>query len=199
MRVLIGDKPQGELTAKQEANVSSVRKEERVEGTVLSPDEATQGYLGQTRLLYLIMAGSTVVLTLGLCLLADQQDQAMIFAAAIGCDLALALFLVFLLRRRARIWRDKLPQRAAGLPTIGTTIVVDAPGLVIAGRTFPWPALRIDQVDLAGFSSERRTIYFIERLALAAGGDTIVLDAMMIGKGRLIVGNVWRRMRPVAP
>lgn len=198
MRVLIADKPQGELTAKQEGNISSVRKEERVEGTVLSPEEATQAYLGQTRLLYVIMAGSTVVLTFGLCLLADAQDQTMIFAAAIGCDLALALFLVFLLRRRARIWKDKLPQRSVGLPMTGTRIVVDTAGLVVGGRTFPWPSLRIDQVDLAEFSSERRSVYFIERLALAAGSEAIVLDAMMIAKGRLIVGNVWRRMRPSA-
>lgn len=198
MRVLVGDTPQGELTAKQEGNISSVRKEERAEGTVLSADEATQAYLGQTKVLYMILGGITLAATFGLSLLADPPDQAMIFAVAIGCNLALALFLVFLLRRRSGVWSGKLPQRMAGLPPVGTRIVVDAPGLVVGGRTFPWSSLRIDQVDLAQFTSESRSVYFIERLALAAGAEAIVLDAMMIAKGRLIVGNVWRRMRPAA-
>lgn len=198
MRVLIGDKPSGELTATQEGNISSVRKVERAEGAVLSVDEATQAHIGQTKMLFMVLVGITLVLTLGVSWLADPQDQAMIFACAIGSTLALALFLVFLLRRRISAWNAKLPQRGTGLPTIGTKIVVDTGGLVIGGRTYPWPSLRIDQVDLAEFSSERSTVYFIERLALAAGGEAIVLDAMMIAKGRLIVGNVWRRIRPAA-
>ena len=198
MRVLIGDKLQGPLTAAQEGDVSSVRNAERVEGNVLSAEAATAAYLGQTKLIYMILGGSTVVLTLGLCLLADQQDQMMIFAAAIGCDLALGLFLIFLLRRRGKAWKARLPQRAAGLPPVGTTIAVDTAGLVIGGRTFPWPSLRIDEVELAEFTSERRSVYFIERLLLGAGSEAIALDAAMIGKGRLVVGNVWRRMRPPA-
>lgn len=196
MRVLIGGKPQSALTAEQEGNVRPVRKEERVEGTALSADEATRAYIGQTKLLYMILGGITLVLSLGVSLLADPQDRAMILALALGSTLVLALFLAFLLRRRVRAWKARLAQRGAGLPPSGTPIVVDAVGLGIAGRTHPWPALRIDQVDLAEFAGEKSTVYLIESLSLAAGSETIVVDAAMITKGRLIVGNVWRRMRP---
>ena len=198
MRVLIGDKPQGELTAMQAGGINPVRKEERVEGTVLSADEATRAHIGRTKLLFMILGGIALVVTPGVSLLADPQDQAMILALAIGSSLVAVLVLAFLLCRRVRVWNARLAQHGAGLPPSDTPIVVDSAGLGIAGRTYPWPALRIDQVDLAESSREQGTVYFIECLSLAAGSETIVLDVAMIANGRLIVGNVWRRMRPTA-
>ena len=78
---------------------------------------------------------------------------------------------------------------------------MDAAGLGIAGRTIPWPALRIDQVELNEVRGRQQlVIYFIERLWLATASEAIVLDSVMIAKGRLLMGNAWLRMRsqPIA-
>ncbi len=198
MRVLIGDKLSNSLTPEQEFNISSVRRSERVEGTILSPDQATGAYLSQVKWVFTGLAGFVLVVSLGLSLLADPRDQAMTFGGALVVNLALILFFILLLRRRRRIWNDRLPARASGLPSVGTTIVVDAAGLSLGDRTIPWPALSIDQVELNEVRGRQRlVVYFIERLWLATASEAIVLDSVMIAKGRLLMGNAWLRLRPL--
>ena len=37
-------------------------------------------------------------------------------------------------------------------------------------------------------------MYIIERLSLASPSGPVVLDTEMMGSGRLIVDNIWRRL-----
>ena len=196
MRVLIGNKLQDAFTPEQEGYISSVRQEERVEGAILTPEAATAAYISQTKWLFIILGGISVAASFGMTLLADPPDQAVVFGGAVSINFALALVLTWMLRRRVRIWNEKLGPRASGLPPVGSKIVADAEGLVAGGRAIPWPTLRIDQVELAEFTTRRVTVYFIERLSLADAVGPVVLDAAMVEKGRLIVGDVWRRLHP---
>ncbi len=197
MRVLIRDELHDNLTPEVERSVSSVRKTERVEGAVLSPDDATRFYLSQTKRIFMSLAAIVLVLSLGLALLADPHDWAITIGCAIATNVALALVFVIMLRRRGRIWNATLSAHASGLPPVGTAIVVDGPGLSLGGRTIPWSALRIDQVDFNEVRGNRYAVaYFIERLSLATATDVVVLDAAMIAKGRLLIGNAWVRLRP---
>jgi hypothetical protein len=82
------------------------------------------------------------------------------------------------------------------LAAAGSAISVDAVGLGIAGQIFPWPALGIDQVEFARFGNRHLDVFMIERLLLTAPTGRVVLDPVMMQNGRVIVDNVWRRLRP---
>jgi hypothetical protein len=195
MRVRIGDKLAATFPPEQEKAINPYRVQDRVEGVVLSKEAATDAYIRQTKWLYAILCGLALALTLGAGLLAAAVDRAMTYSVIVAANLLLALALHLLLRRRVGQWNATLDARVAGLPAVGTTIVADGAGLTVGTKTHPWPSIEIEQVDLAQFTQQRSTVYFVERLLLAAGAERIALDVGMIGNGRLIVGNSWRRLR----
>jgi hypothetical protein len=195
MRVVIGGKLSPDLTPKQEAAINPYRQEARVTGAVMSEDEASAAYIGETRQLYAILAGIVMVVTLAVGLLAEPGDEVTVYSFIVAANLLLWLFLFLLLRRRISAWNAALGGRGSGLAPKGTTIVVDDKGIEVGGKLHAWPSLRIDQVDLADHTARAVPLYLIERLSLATASDVVVLDAMMIGNGRLIVGNAWRRLR----
>jgi hypothetical protein len=196
MRVLIGGEPHEALTVAQEGYIRLSRKENSVQGSILSADEATQAYIGSTKWLFIILNGLALILGLGVAALADAPDQPMLLGSVIVVNVLLAMFFFFLLRHRANAWNAKLAARVAGLPGTGSAISLDAAGLGIAGQIFPWMTLGIDQVELADFTSHNTSVYTIERLSLAAATGRVVLDPAMMKNGLLIVDNVWRRLRP---
>jgi len=196
MRVLVDDKPHDPLTPAQERDIGLSRAQELAEGSMLSAEEATRSYISQTKWLFVIMGGLCLLLTGGLGLLADPIDQAMIYGAVVVANLSLAAFLFFLLRRRARVWNDRMGLRLLGLAPAGSRIGFDATGLSVGDRALPWEALQIRQVDLAEFTARRATMYRIDRLSLDSPSGTVVLDPAMMRNGRLMVDNIWRRLRP---
>jgi hypothetical protein len=193
-RVVIGGKLAPELTPAQTAAISPYRREARVAGKVMAEDEAAAAYLAETRQLFALLAGVVLVLSLAVGLLAPPGEEATTYSFIVAANLLLWLFLFFLLRRRISAWNAAAGGRGSGLPPRGSLVVVADKGLEVAGRLHPWPALRIDQVDLADHSARGVPRYLIERLSLATASEVVVLDAMMIGNGRLIVGNTWRRL-----
>jgi hypothetical protein len=195
MRVVVGGKLGPELTPAQAAAINPYRREARVVGKVMSEAEAADAYIGETRQLYAILAAVVLVLSLAIGLLAPPGEEATTYSFIVAANLLLWLFLFFLLRRRISAWNAAAGGRGLGLPPQGSLVVVDDKGLEVAGKLHAWPALRIDQVDLADHRARGVPHYLIERLSLATASEVVVLDAMMIGNGRLIVGNTWRRLR----
>jgi hypothetical protein len=109
----------------------------------------------------------------------------------------LATFILLLLRHRIRVWNRALDRRLAGLAPAGTTIGIDAKGPSLAGETFTWPSLAIEQVEITHFSSgpdQVDPVYVIDRLSLVASTHVIVLDKPMMRNGPQIVDNNWRRL-----
>ena len=166
---------------------------------MLSPDDATAAYISQTKWLFFIMGGLCLFVTSGVALLAEPSDRALTFGGAVVANLALAAFLFIVLRRRTAIWRSKLGLRMIGLMPAGSQAGFDDSGLRIGDRVLPWASLSIDQVELAEFTSQRTTVYTIERLLVDGPSGRIVLDPAMMRNGRLIVDNVWRQLRAAVP
>ena len=195
MRIVIGGKLSPDLTPKQLAAINPYRPAARLSGKVMSEDVASAAFVGETRQLYAILAAIVFVLTLAVGLLAAPGDEIVVYSFIVSANILLWLFLFFLLRRRVSAWTAAAGGRGLGLPPEGTIVTVDDKGLEVGGKLLAWPALRIDQVNLADYTSRGNPYYLIERLSLATASEVVVLDAMMIGNGRPIVGNAWRRLR----
>ena len=195
MRILVDGKALAELSAEQEKDVRRFRAEESVQGEVLSADEATTAYGGQTRLVLTILWGAAAVVAAVIASLAEPADQAIVLPAAALIIAALGAFFAFMLWRRRRDWRRDLPRRLEGMAPAGSPIRVDATGVTVAGRTMPWQTLAIDQVEFSRYGTRRAIILTLERLTLAGPEGRVVLDPVLMRNGHLIVGNAWRRMR----
>jgi hypothetical protein len=196
MRVLINDKPHDPLTPKQERMLSLARAQDSAESAVLSAEEATRGYIRPIKRLFVIAGVFFALIACSVALLAEPADRAVIYGFAIVAGLSVAAALFLALRRRARIWNDRMGLRQLGLPPAGSGIGFDATGLSVGDRTLPWSLLQIHQVDFAEFTSRYASMYRIERLALAASSGPVVLDAEMMRNGRVFVDNIWRRLHP---
>lgn len=196
MRVLINDKPHDPLTPAQQRMLSLARVQDSAESSVLSAEEATRGYIRPIKQLFVVAGVFFVLIACGAALVAEPSDRAAVYGFVIVASLAVAVALFLALRRRARIWSERMGLRRLGLPPAGSRIGFDAAGLSIGDRTLPWSLLQIHQVDFAEFTSRYASMYRIERLSLAASSDPVVLDAEMMRNGRVFVDNIWRRLQP---
>jgi hypothetical protein len=202
MRILINDKPVDALTPRQEKSFMLSRAEPEVKATVLTPAEATETYIAQTKCWLMILGGIAIVLMLAIAiagLIGDPMDGTFIAVGVLVIGGAFVLFMYLLLGRRVRTWHRKLQHRSEGLPPAGTAIFLDAKGLSVGAEIFAWPQLAIDQVELTRGSvtsgDQTSTIYIVERPSLTAGAKTIVLDRTMLQNGLLLVDNAWRKVR----
>lgn len=195
MRVVVDGKPQAELMAEQEAGIRAMRRADAVNGTVLSAEQATAAYVTQQKTLLVILGAIALVLTTSLSLLVGPDEQESVLAAIFLANLSLWVFFYFVLRRRRAVWKAALGLRASGLPAAGTRLRIDGAGLSLDGRLIELPSLRIDQVELSEHRARGVSIFLIERLSLATASEVVVLDSAMIDGGRLLTGNVWRRLR----
>jgi len=64
MRILINGKPVDALTPRQEKSFRLSRADAEVKATVLTPAEATQAYVAETKRWFLILGGLAVVVLL---------------------------------------------------------------------------------------------------------------------------------------
>jgi len=116
--------------------------------------------------------------------------------------ITVVLILSLGLRYRVRVFTRKIAHRLEGLMPVGTVLAIDGAGLSVGPETFAWPTLAIDTIELSTGSlpsgDTSTDIMIVERLAVAAGPKTFMLDRAMIENGMLLVDNVWRRLRPAA-
>src|SRR5947207_14655844 len=106
MRILIDDKPVDGLTAKRERSLMLGKVQDSVKGTVLTPAEATETYIRQTRRWFVLMAAIAIA---GIS--SDPREGAFIAVGALVVGGALLLFMVLLLRHRVRNWNRKIAHR----------------------------------------------------------------------------------------
>ena len=205
MRILIDDKPVDGLTPKQEKTFFLSKVQEAVKGRVLAPDEATQVFIRQTKQWFTIMGAIAGVLMLLVVIggvVGEPKSAAYIIAFAIVVVAALALIMNLNRRHRVKVFTAKMAHRIEGLMPVGTVLAIDGAGLSIGPETFAWPMLAIDTVELSSSSmpsgDTSTDIMIVERLSIAAGPKTYMLDRAMIENGMLLVDNVWRRLRPAA-
>jgi hypothetical protein len=205
MRVLVDDKPVDALTPKQERTFFLSKVQEEVKGRILTPIEATEVFIAQTRQWYMIFGSIGLVLMVGVVIagVIGEPNSALIFilfaALLFG---ALVLLLVLMLRHRVRVFSGRLAHRSEGLMPVGTVLAIDGKGLSIGPEMFAWPMLVIDTVELSSGSlpsgDTTTPIMIVERLAVSAGGKVFMLDRAMTQNGMLLVDNVWRRLRAAA-
>jgi hypothetical protein len=199
MRVVIDGKPHDPLTPVQEKEINLFRDQPVVEGVVLSADEATRLYVRGVKRTFAVMTALVLVLSIGIALVADPADRAIVFGWVGICVAALALFYFISLRRRMSKWQADLERRRTSLAAEGSVVRVDASGLAVSGISFAWSALAIDTVEFRRISSKRLTLYMFERLLIANPAGAIALDVAMIRNGHFIVGTAWRRLRAAHP
>jgi hypothetical protein len=206
MRILIDDKPVEALTRKQEKTFFLAKVQEAVKGRILTPAEATEVFITQTKRWYMIVGGIGLVLMVGVVIAGVfGEPNSAVFFILFGLVIigALVLFMNLMLRHRVKVFTRKMTHRLEGLMPVGTVLAIDSVGLSVGPDTFAWPVLAIDGVELTTGSlpsgDTTTDITIVERLSVAAGPKTFMLDRAMIENGTLLVDNVWRRLRAAAP
>ena len=205
MRILIDDKPVDGLTPKQEKTFFLSKVQEAVKGRILTPAEATQTFIRQTKQWFMIASAIGGVLMLVVVIggiVGEPNSAGFIILFAIVMVIAVVLILSLGLRYRVKVFTRRIAHRLEGLMPVGTVLAIDGAGLSVGSETFAWPTLAIDTIELSTGSlpagDTSTDIMIVERLALAAGPKTFMLDRAMTENGMLLVDNVWRRLRPAA-
>jgi hypothetical protein len=201
VRILVNGNPVDALTPRLENSLVLARTQETVTGAVMTPAEATEAYVGQTRRRFTLLGAIALVLMLAIAvvgIVADPIDGGVVALGVVIVGGALLLFMVLMLRRRVRGWNARLAHRGQGLTPAGTAIGLDAAGVTIGAQSFGWPSLRIEQIELTSGNlpsdDTSEDVSVIERLALGAGDRILVLDRAMLKNGPLLVDNAWRRL-----
>jgi hypothetical protein len=206
VRILIDDKPVDGLTVKRERSLMLGRAQDDVRGTVLTPAEATETYVRQTKRWFTILVVIALVLMAAISIagISYEPRDGVIIALAVAIAVGgLLLFMRFLLGRRVRSWNRKLAHRVEGLAPPGTSIQLDARGVSVGSEIFAWPSLAIESVEFSSGTLPQgdtsTEIMLVERLSLTAGAKTLVLDRAMMQNGILMVDNCWRRLHAATP
>lgn len=205
MRILVDDKPVARLTPKQEKTFFLSKVQEVVKGRILTPAEATQTFIRQTKQWFMIFGAIGLVLVVTVVIggvIGEPRSAALFILSAVALIGVLVLLLTLILRHRVKVFTAKMAHRIDGLMPVGTVLAIDGAGLSIGPETFAWPMLAIDTLELSTGSlpsgDTSTDIMIVERLSVAAGPKTFMLDRAMIENGMLLVDNVWRRLRPAA-
>jgi len=194
------------ITPKQEGAFFLSKVQERVQGRILTPAEATDIFIAQTRRWFMIFGSIGLVLMIGIVIAGavGEPNSTLVFILfALVMSGALVLFMAWILHRRVRVFSGKLERRCEGLMPVGTVLGIDAAALSVGPETYAWPMLALDTVALSSgsvASGETSTpILIVERLSVTARGKTFVLDRAMTENGMLLVDNAWRRLRAATP
>ena len=99
--------------------------------------------------------------------------------------------------------RRMLHQKLVGRANIGersgpaSAGVADAPVFQVRRGQSTGGEGRAQMPGIGQTGGRRATMYIIERLSLTSPSGPVVLDTAMMGSGRLIVDNIWRRLAAV--
>ncbi|MFI5030115.1 MAG: hypothetical protein ACHQPH_05375 [Reyranellales bacterium] len=201
MRILIDDKPVDGLTPKRERSLMLGKAGDDVKGAVLTPAEATETYVRQTKRWFTILGVIALALMGAVSIVGisyEPRDGMLIAVGVVVIGGGLLLFMRLLLNHRVRTWNRKLAHRVEGLAPSGTAIQLDAHGVSVGTEIFTWPSLAIESVEFTSATLRQgdtsTDIMLVERLSLTAGAKAFVLDRAMMQNGILLVDNCWRRL-----
>jgi hypothetical protein len=197
MRVFLNDRELAGLDARLQRRLSGRPSGRVVEGAAISAQESVR--LRRRELVLLVaVALAAVVLTLGatLALVAVRRPEVLgllvlAFAAAAILTAGFSSLVVgVMVRAHAR----RVERRAPAFSLVpGSAVRVEAAGVDVAGRTWPWTSLRIDELGVRQRQGNDAQITFVERLVISDGQRSVNLDALFLSNGRAVLEQIWRR------
>ena len=140
---------------------------------MFSADEATRAYISKTKWVYIVATSLFFALGCGLALLLEPSGQPTMYIFMLGITFLVAAYQFFMLRRKARIWNERMSRRLLGLAPSASKVGFDTSCLGVGDRVLPWGTLAIQQADFIRDSVSvarggTTTVYTLERLALAS-------------------------------
>jgi hypothetical protein len=182
-----------------ERQLTSGRPHERVEGTVMTAEEAVDTAAASRRVLYSVASGvGALVMVLALVGAAsyEPRDLVLLVPLVLLLAAALAILMRFTYRRRTAKVRQRAEQQLPRMPPPGALVLVEAGALGVGEARFSWSALVVQALDVTDTTFNDASLTLIERLELDSGAALpVVLDAQLIRNGRAVVDETWRRLR----
>jgi hypothetical protein len=83
----------------------------------------------------------------GLVLLLDPSERPVMYIVILDLAFLVATFQFFSLRRKTRLWNERMSRRLPGLAPSAGKVGFDKIGLGVGDRVLPWDALAIQQAD----------------------------------------------------
>lgn len=199
MRVVVNGRPADQLEPSIERQLVSGSPHERVQGAVMGADEAVAATGRSLRILYSVLCGLAAVIMLGALIgVGSYEPRDLTFLIPFVLVLAggLALLMRFTYRRNTGKVRQRAAEQLSRMPPVGTMVLAEADGLGVGQDRYPWSALAVSAIDVTATNFNDAPLNLIERLELdGAGPRPLVLDAVLIGNGRAVVDEIWRRLR----
>ena len=202
MQVTVNGKAVDRLEPGLERQLTSGRPHERVEGVVMTADQAVDRAAANRRVLYAVTAGfGALVVVLALVGAASYEPRDLVLLVPLVLLLAagLAMLMRFTYQRRTAKVRQRAEQQLPRMPPPGALVLVEASALGIGENRYSWSALVVQALDVTDTTFNDASLILIERLELSSGADLpVVLDAQLIKNGRAVVDEIWRRLREAA-
>ena len=199
MRILIDGQVVGELSAKDEKQLTLCADREIAEGRVMSVDEAVAGSGRRFRLAAGILGGMAAVILGGALVMAasyEPRDLALLVPFMLILVAALVVAVRFIYRRRLAGTRAALTPRLARMAPVGAPVRVDGFGVSLDGRQADWLDFSIGSVEFRRIPvNEGPDMTIIESLILDHPGGQLILDSGVMTNGRAIVDKTWRHLR----
>ena len=199
MRVVVNGGAVDQLEPSIEKQLVSGGPHEHVQGAVLGAEDAVAATGRNMRILYGVVCGVAAVIMLGVIIgVGSYEPRDLVWLIPFVLVLAggLAVLLQFTFRRNTGKVRRRAAEQLARMPPVGTLVVVEADGLGVGQERHAWSALAVAAIDVTATSFNDAPLNLIERLELdGAGARPLVLDAVLIGNGRAVVDEIWRRLR----
>jgi hypothetical protein len=198
MRILLNGREVAALEPGLAARLKATPAFDLAEGMVLTSAQAVESAMGRLRVLYVVVlgiAGAIMLAALWMAASYEPSSLAMVLPVYLVLAGGLAFLVRFFWRRRAA----QIEARVAALAGLalgepGAAVRVDPAGLTVGPAHFPWSVLQVEEVSVVATSFDESTVEFVERLNLASGGRTLVLDTVMLSDGRVIVSCAWRQL-----
>jgi hypothetical protein len=199
MQYLVDGKPVEGVPTRDVNNLRVAHERPEAEAVLISRDAALQRYKKLLKILYGFLAVIIALAPPGLAA-ADPHDWVILVPMVAVIWAIFAWFLPFMFRRKVRQFAARM--NVTTLPAApGTAVRVDQTGLTIGGKSWTWPLLSIDSIELTRSSTggDYPTSYTIlQSLGLAAGGERIQLDGNMLSTGSAILDQIYRRLKRAA-
>ena len=202
MQVMVNGAAVDRLEPELERQLTSGRPQERVEGEVMTADQAVDAAAANRRVLYGVTSGfAALVVVLALIGAASYEPRDLVLIVPLVLLLAagLAGLMRFTYRRRTAKLRERAEQQLPRMPPPGALVFVEASALGIGEDRYLWDALVVQALDVTATTFNDAPLTLIERLELSGrAGRPVVLDAQLIKNGRAVVDETWRRLREAA-
>ena len=199
MQYLVDGKPVEGVPTRDVNNLRVAHERPEAEAVLISRDAALQRYKKLLKILYGFLAVIIALAPPGLAA-ADPHDWVILVPMVAVIWAIFAWFLPFMFRRKVGQFAARM--NVTTLPAApGTAVRVDQTGLTIGSKSWAWPLLSIDSIELTRSSTggDYPTSYAIlQSLGLTAGGERIQLDGNMLSTGSAILDQIYRRLKPAA-